>query len=338
MDSTLALKQELSSDEKVAILLASMDQKVAASIVQQLDSRLMVRVTNALRTLGVVPGPVRDKTLAECLREIQGFYLAIQGDDHLANTLLVQAVGEKKAAALMEGNEPAKKLSFSKLVELGPEQLATMLAREQPGIIAIVFRYLPAKLIADTMDLMPSDVRRKVMIYMCTAAQPSEDVVARIESLLNAKLASGPKIAKTSDNANPLSQIAAMLQHAKKSVEEDLLSAIQEKSEAIASELRDMLFTFEDIVRLSDAAIRRILQEIDTAVLSVALRNTNLDVKQKFFQNMSKRAATALQEDMQFSQKVRRSEVEAKQKEIVGIIRTLEAEGKLSTGAADDFV
>jgi flagellar motor switch protein FliG len=338
MAETLVRKQDLTPDEKIAVLLASMEQKVAAAIVQQLDNRLMVRVTNALRMLGVVPGPVRERTLSECLREIQEFYLAIQGDENLANSLLVQAVGEKKAAALMEGNETIKRLSFSKMAALSPEQITSILAREPAGIIAIVFRYLPSKLVADTMELLPSEVRRRVMVHMCTAAHPAEDVVLRIEALLNSKIATGPKLAKMAEDSDPLAPIASMLQHAKKSVEEDLLSAIQEKSEAIATQLRDLLFTFDDIVRLSDTAIRRLMQEVDTGTLAIALRNANMDIKQKFFQNMSKRAATALQEDMQFSQKVRRSEIEAKQKEIVGVIRALEADGKLSTGAADDYV
>lgn len=338
MDGSLVLKKELSPDEKVAVLLASMDQKLAASIIQQLDSRVMVRVTNALRTLGVIPGPLRDKTIAECLHGIQQFDLAVQGDDNLANTLLIQAVGEKKASSLLTENKPAGRASFADLVDLTPEQLAGALAKEQPGIIAIVFKSLPSQLVADAMELISSDVRRRVMVYMCTASDPSEDVVTRIESLLNAKLSGGRKARKTADKSTALAPIAAMLQHAKKSVEEDLLSAIQEKSEMIASELRDMLFTFEDIVKLSDAAIRRLMQEIDSATLAIALRSANMELRQKFFLNMSKRAVAALKEEMSFAQKVRRSEIEAKQKEIVSAIRGLEAEGQLSTGTTDDYV
>jgi flagellar motor switch protein FliG len=339
MDGSLVLKKDLTPDEKVAVLLASMDQKLAASIIQQLDARLMVRVTNTLRQLGVVPGPMRDKTIAECLRGIQEFDVAVQGDENMANALLVQAVGEKKATSLMNENKSSGRGAFADLVDLTAEQLAGALGREQPAIIAIVFRNLPPKLIADTMDLLPSEVRRRVMVCMCTAGIPSEDVVARIESLVNAKLASGPKQRKNNaETSETLSHVATMLQHAKKSVEEDLLSAVQDKSETIASQLRDMLFTFEDVVRLSDAAIRRLMQEVDSATLAVSLRTANVELKQKFFRNMSKRAAASLKEEMELSQKVRRSEVEAKQKEIVNAIRTLEADGQLSTGASDEYV
>ncbi len=338
MDNTSPAKKEFSPVEKVAVLLASIDQKVAASIIQQLDSKLMVEVTNSLRALGVVPGAVRDKTIAECLHSIQEFGLAVEGDESLANTLLVQAIGEKKAAALLNENKPTEKVSFAQLSELSAEQIAGGLAREQPGIIAIVFKHIPAKLSAEVMDLLPSEVRRRVMVYMCTAVNPSEDVVLRIETLLNNKLSHGPKVSKTSERSDGLVQVAAILQNAKKAVEEDLLSAIQEKSEPIASELRDMLFTFEDVVRLSDTAIRRLMQEVDSASLALALRSANIELKQKFFQNMSKRAVAALMEEMQFAQKVRRADIESKQKEIVATIRTLEADGQLSTGASDDYI
>lgn len=338
MDGPLVAQKTFGPDEKVAVLLASLDSKLAAAIIQQLDSRVMLRVTNALRTLGVVPGAVRDKTIAECLRGIQEFDRSIQGGDSMANALLVQAVGEKKASSLLTENKPVGHAAFADLFDLSPEQLAGALAREQPGIISVVFKSLPPQLVADTMELIPSEVRRRVMIYMCTAGDPAEDIVARIETLLNAKLSTGRKTRKTTDASSTLGPIAAMLQHAKKAVEEDLLSAIQEKSETIASELRDMLFTFEDVGRLSDAAIRRILQEIDSSALGVALRGANMELRQKFFQNMSKRAAAALKEEMTYAQKVRRSDVEAKQKEIVNVIRGLEQDGQLSTGATDDYV
>lgn len=338
MDPATVAKRTFSPDEKVAILLASLDPKAAAGILQQLDSRLVVRIVNSMRTLGAVQTPLRDKTVSECLHAIRDFDLAIQGDDNLANALLVQAVGEKKATALLAETRSTVRVPFSDMVDLNAEQLAAALLREQPGIIAVVFKNLRAQLVADTMELLPSELRRRVMVYMCTANDPSRDVVERIASLLNAKLSSGRLTRETVETSNALAPIAAMLQHAKKSVEEDLLGAIQEKSESIATQLRDMLFTFDDIIKLSDTAMRRLMQEIDSATLALALRNANEGLRQKFYQAMSKRAVDTLKEEMSYAQKVRRSDVEAKQKEIVGVIRQLEADGQLSTGATDDYV
>jgi flagellar motor switch protein FliG len=121
-------------------------------------------------------------------------------------------------------------------------------------------------------------------------------------------------------------------------VEEDLLAAIQEKSEALATNIRDRLFTFEDIVKLGDMAIRRVMQEIDMTVLGIALRNAPLDLREKFTRNMSKRAAEGLKEEMEFSQKVRLTDVEAKQREIVNVIRKLVSDSQISLGGEDEYV
>jgi flagellar motor switch protein FliG len=94
-NAPLVIKRDLSAEERVAVLLASLDPKLSAQIMQQLEPDVMVGVANALRNLGVVPGAVRDKAISECLREIQELGGAIQGDERIAASLLNQAVGEK---------------------------------------------------------------------------------------------------------------------------------------------------------------------------------------------------------------------------------------------------
>jgi flagellar motor switch protein FliG len=212
-----------------------------------------------------------------------------------------------------------------------------MLTREQPGVISMVLRHVPGPLAAEILDLLPSELRRRVIVFMCTADPPSDEIVSRVESLLNAKTGGSRKTKKTSEN-DKLDVVTAIIQHAKRSVEEDLLAAIQEKSEALATEIRDRLFTFEDIVKLGDMAVRRLMQEIDMSVLGIALRNAPLELREKFTNNMSKRAAEGLKEEMDLSQKVRLTDVEAKQREIVNAVRTLATDGQVSLSGEDEYV
>ncbi len=337
MDHPMTIKRELAPEEKIAVLVASMDQTVAASILQQLDPKVMLKVANAIKKLGVVPGPLRDKAIAECLSEIREMGNAIQGDDGLVNSLLSQAVGEKKAAAMLsdtrteEGGE-----AFSGMAQMGPEQIAGLLSREQPGVIALVMRHLPSNLASEVMEVLPSETRRRVIVFMCTSEAPSEEVVARVESHLSSK--TGPTKKKKASESDKLDAVTGIIQHAKSSVEEDLLAAIEEKSEVLANAIRDRLFTFEDIVKLSDVAMRRVMQEIDMGVLGIAMRNANAELKDKFFGNMSKRAAEGLREEMEYAQKVRLTDVEAKQREIVNTIRALAGQGQIAIGGEDEYV
>jgi len=339
MEHPLSVHRELTPEEKIAVLIASLDQAMAASILQQLDPRVMVKVVNSIKKLGGGPGPGRDRASSERLAGIREMGNAVQGDEATVNTLLTRAVGEKRAAAMLaetKGEEQHRE-SFAALGQLGPEQLAGILSREQPGIIALVLRHLPSELSAEVLELLSSEVRRRVIVFMCTAEPPSEEVVAKVEALLNAKAGPTKKQKKTSD-ADKLDVVTGIIQHAKGSVEEDLLNAIEEKSEMLANAIRDRLFTFEDIVKLSDVAMRRVMQEIDMGVLGIALRNANAELKEKFFNNMSKRAAEGLKEEMEYAQKVRLTDVEAKQREIVNVIRSLEAQGQIAVAGEDEYV
>ena len=337
MDHALTIKKELSPEEKIAVLIASLDQGVSASILQQLDPRVMIKVVNAIKKLGVVPGPVRDKAIAECLSEIREMGHAVQGDEAAASALLSQAVGDKKAAAMLSdkgGDEGGE--AFAGLAQMGPEQVAGLLSREQAGVIALVMRHLPSALASEVMEVLPSETRRRVIVFMCTAESPSEDVVARVESHLSSR--AGPTKKKKASEGDKLDAVTGIIQHAKSSVEEDLLAAIEEKSEVLANAIRDRLFTFEDIVKLSDVAMRRVMQEIDMGVLAIAMRNANAELKEKFFGNMSKRAAEGLKEEMEYAQKVRLTDVEAKQREIVNTVRALAGQGQISIGSQDEYV
>ena len=330
-------RRDLTPEEKTAVILASLDSKTASAILQQCEPGLMVRLTNAVRKLGVIPGTVRDQIIAECLQGVRELGEVVQGDDRMAISMLTQAVGEKRASALLAESAGPAQPSFADLAELTPEQIAELVSHEQAGIIALVMRYLPGETAAAVLGLLPSDLRRKVIVFICTAAEPSDEVVARVSAILSAKSRSSKKV-KKARATDRLNMVVGIMQHTDRKVEEDLLSALQEKSEQLAKNVRDRLFTFEDLVKLSDVALRRIMQEIDMGALAIALRNANMELREKFFRNMSKRAAQGLKEEMDFAQKVRLSDVQAKQTEIVSIVRNLEQEGQLTTGAADEYV
>jgi flagellar motor switch protein FliG len=337
MERMLAVKKNYSPVEKVAILLASMDPDTSAKILQHLEPKLVLQVTRAIRELGIVPGLARDRAVAECLEGIREMGRAVSGDEETANSLLTQALGEKRAASLLTETPESRRDAFPDLALMDAEQVANILAREQVGIIALVLRYLPSKVAADILNELPPDISKRVVVFMCTCEPPSEEIVTRVEKLLSTQLAPQRKVRKSS-GSNNIDVVSNIIQHTKRAIEAELLTAIEEKSESLANSVRDRLFTFEDVVRLSDSAMRRLMSEIDMEVLAISLRNASEELKNRFFGNMSKRAVEGLKEEMEFAQKVRLSEVEAKQREIVNTIRALEADGQLSTGGDDEYI
>ncbi len=328
----------LTSEQQVAIFMASLPESTAAVILQRLSPPILSRVAKAIRNLGVVSGDVRQKILADCLRGIWDARNSVMGDEQSASHLLQQAIGEKRAAALL-GEEEAAEGMLAGLAGMGAEQILSLIGREQPSVIAMVLRYLDPELAADILNMVPHEVSKQVMMILCTGRPPSEAVVTRVQSYFEARLGK-TKEAERADTGDVIDRAASILQAVNHELSQNILQAIDERLPALGTELRDRLFKFDDIVRLNDMDMRRIMQEINMDTLAIALRTAPMDVREKFFGNMSKRAAQGIKDDMGFSSKIKLSEVEVKQKEITSLIRELDGRGEISIqgGGRNEYV
>lgn len=327
-NTTNAMERPLTDEQKVAILLASLKESAAAMILQQLNPHVLARVAEAMRRLGFVPGETRDRVVNECLKGITNTNGAMQVDDNMATNLLTRAIGEKRATALLhDATQNAN--AFSRLSEMSAEQILSVLGREQPNIIAMVIRYLDPTHAAEVLNLLPHEVGKRVMYILCTGKPPSEAVVTRTAAYIESRLGKSKKAERTSAG-DIIDRASSILQSLDHSLTEGILQSIDETNPQLGTDLRDRLFSFEDIVRLSDADMRRVMQEVDIGSLSIALRSAPIDVREKFFSNMSKRAVEGLKEDMEYAPKMKLSEIEAKQKEIINLIRELDGQGEIS--------
>ncbi len=324
--------------QKVAVLVATLDQELSATVLQRLKPDVIEKVVATVSDLGIVSGHLREKCIGDCLQGVIEMADSTSADEETATALLTKAIGEKRAAAMMGtgGNDAPP---FVALADASADQIAAVLAREQPRIAAAVLRHLKHELAAEVLGLLSSESRRQAVVFMCKATPPSREVLGRLEAYMAAKIGRRENKRKV-DDTDKIEIVAGILQNVERCVEDELLSAIDDTSEALGSDIRDRLFTFEDVIKLDDPTVRRILQEIDTATLSTALRKASVDLREKFFSNMSKRAAEGLKEEMQFAQKVRLSDIEAKQKEIVNALRQLEAAGEIevASGGDDEYV
>lgn len=336
----MAVAQEnLTNTQKVAILIASLDERVAAGVLQQLEPEVMGEVANSIRRLGVITGDFREKALVECYQGISSMGNVVAGDDKLVASLLTKAIGEKRAMAMLSDDTAVSRTAFEVLLDVPAEQIVGVLRHEQPSVLGIILRFLPPAIASEVLALLEPDVRKKAVIHICNGGEVSSATLERIEKYVSSKFKQKKKEDKKTDSEDALDVVASIIQNIDKGVGEELLEAIEAVSSTVAGKIKDKLFTFEDAISMDDASIRRILQEVDMSSLSVALRNASVDLKQKFFKNMSKRAAEGLKEEMEFAQKMKLSDIQAKQKEIVEVIRSLDADGQISiSGGGDEYV
>lgn len=327
------VRQKLTSAQKAAVLLASLESDVAAEVMQELDPAVMTKVVGAIRNLGMVPGAVRKQAIAESLREMQVLSGALHGSDSMAADLLSKVVGEDRAASMLAMGEVSSS-RFGALAMRRPEEIAKLLAPEQTSMIALVLRYLPSKLSSDTLSKFEEEVRQQVMVQMATAQLPPEAVIDQVETHLIARLpANDPRV---DEGDSRLETVVSIIQRLPKEEGEKMLSALAAESPDLADAVRERLFTFEDIAGLTDEAIRRLIQELESGLLSKALRKAPEAVSKRIFSNMSRRAVEALEEEMEFSSKIAFSEVLEMQKRIVATTRKLADQGEIKIGSSEE--
>lgn len=327
------VSQSMTPDKRVAVLLASMDPDVAARVMQELDPHVMTKAAESIRSLGIIPGAMMRSAVSESLKELELYTDAVQGGDSIAVGLLTKVVGEQRASSMLELGQVAGN-RFGALAGRRPEDIHRVLSSEASSVVALVLRYLPSQLSSDTLALIDEEVRHKIVVQMATAELPAERVIDQIEKHLLARLptSSGRK----HDDEERLEAVVSIMQRSPKETADAMIEELGKQDPTLADRVRDRMFVFEDIARLDDAAIRRIMQDLDNGVLSVALRKSDEEVKERFFSNMSKRAAEGLLEEMEFAGKMPFSEIKMKQKVVVQVARSLAEQGEIKISGSEE--
>lgn len=333
MSENALAKQSLDPEQRVAVLLASLDADVAAKVLQELAPPVMNKAVEVIRRLGLVPGGVRQQVIKESLNEIRTLSSAVYGGDGVAVGLLGKVVGEQRAVSMLDlGNMAGTR--FGALSMRRAVDVAELLRAEPVSVIALVLHHLQAQQSSEVLAALDDALRRRVVVYMATVQLPPVEVIEQVEKQLTERLA--PLSEDRSSDQGRIDAVVAIIQRSPKEVADAVLQDLEKKNPELANFVRDQLFVFEDIARLSDIAVRRIMQDLEPGVLAVALRKTTDAVKNRFFSNMSRRAAEALEEEMGFAGKIPFSEVQAKQKVVVKLAQKLASSGEIKIGLQEE--
>ncbi len=327
------IKQNLDPDQRVAVLLASLDADVAAKVLQELSPSVMNRAVDVIRRLGLIPGSVRQQMIKESLYEIHTLSSAVYGGDGVAVGLLGKVVGEQRAVSMLDlGNMAGTR--FGALAMRRPEEVAGLLKAEPVSVIAMVLHHLQAQQASEILAVLEDALRHRVVVYMATVQLPSAEVIDQVEKQLTERLS--PLSGERTDDQTRIDVVVSIIQRSSRAVADAMLLELEKKSPELANFVRDQLFVFDDIARLNDIAVRKIMQELEPGVLSIALRKTTDEVKTRFFSNMSRRAADALEEEMGFAGKIPFSDVQAKQKIVVKLAQKLATAGEIKIGIQEE--
>jgi len=319
------MAKALTGAQKAAVFLLSLGEEQAIDVMRSFSSREIKILANSIRDLGTMEPQLVDAVHQQFLEN------ARQGGMTLANRAAFvrvanQALGEKAADVLayLESDESG---ALSAVDEIDDRTLANLLHKEHPQTIALVLSTLPTPQAGQILAALPEDARTTVAYRMATIERPSPEVIAEIQAVLGDFVQTevpdlGAKFGGTSHLASSLNEID-------QGVWRGILDGIEDLDAAVAQDIKNQMFTFSDLVLLDNKSIQAVMKEVDSKDLALSLKGATQEVRELVFGNMSKRATTAIREEMDYMGPVRVSEVEVGQGRIIDVVRRLEAEGAI---------
>lgn len=340
--STLTPEQQATFDamtraEKIAILLLQLGEDATASVFTNMNMESITAVSKYLASSRSIDKGIATAVLEEFHAIIQSNQYINSGGMDYAREILFKALGQSEAKKILDrlAKTMTTAQNFSYLAKIKPQQLADFIVNEHPQTIALILAHMEATAAAETLGFFSDDLRSEVAMRMAKLGDISPSIIKRVSAVLESKLES---LATYKVEVGGPRAVADIFNRLGAKDSKSTLSHIEQIDEQLASAIKEMMFTFEDIASLDNNGVREILKTVDKKDLMLALKSAAEELKEKFFGNMSQRAKDAFVEEMQFLGAVKVKEVEGAQRKIVEVVQQLAEQGILQVGDTDEMV
>jgi len=336
----VAKGEKLTGIQKAAILFITLGPDASSGIIKKLPEKDIQKITYEIANIVSVKSDQRQLILDEFMEMNKAKDFLLEGGVDYARNLLSKALGTSRAKEILDKvmEETQQYRPFSIARKADAHQLLNVISNEHPQTIALIMCYMQPDKAAQIMAALPLDLQSEVSYRIATMSSISPMVVKEIEKVLNGKLSS--VIRTDSTVVGGIESLVGILNQVDRTTEKNITEGLEREDAELAEKIKESMFVFEDIITLDDVSIQRILREVDTKDLSLALKGCSEEVSNSIFKNQSKRAAASLKEDMEFLGPVRLMDVEKAQQKIVGILRRLDEAGEivLSRGGEDAII
>ena len=330
---------ELGGLQKAAILLIALGPERSATIFKHLKEEEIEDLTLEIANTRSVTPAVKEEVISEFYSVCLAQQYIAEGGIGYAKELLEKALGNEKALDVigkLTASLQVKPFEFIRKTEAS--QLLNFIQDEHPQTIALILSYLSPSQAALIVSALPPDRQSDVAKRIALMDRTSPDVIKEVEKVLESKLSS--LVNQDYTIIGGVDAVVEILNTVDRSTEKHIMETLEIDEPELADEIRKKMFVFEDILLLDDRAIQRVLRDVDNSDLAIALKGANEEVQTAIFNNLSKRLAMMIKEDMEFMGPVRMKDVEEAQQKIVNVIRRLEdaSEIVISRGGGDDIV
>ncbi|DAB39367.1 MAG: flagellar motor switch protein FliG [Sulfuricurvum sp. GWF2_44_89] len=328
---------EMSMSQKIAILLVQLGEDVTATIFSRMNVEAITEVSKYIANNRSIEKNIGAAVLEEFYAIIQSNqYLNTGGMDY-AREILYKALGPEEAKKVLERLSKTMQgaQNFSYLSKIKPQQLADFIMNEHPQTVALILAHMDPSAAAETLYIFPDDLRAEVAMRMAKLGDISPSIIKRVSAVLESKLES---LASYKVEVGGPRAVADVFNRLGAKASKATLTQIEQLDQELAASIKEMMFTFEDMVDLDGNSIREILKAVDKNDLMLALKNAAEELKEKFYANMSQRAKDAFVEELQFLGAVKMKEVESAQRKIVDAVQALAEQGILQLGESEEMV
>jgi flagellar motor switch protein FliG len=334
MNAEMAELSESSGLYKAAVLLLCLGVERSSKVLQYLGESELERVLMAVSEIGTVSQETRAEVMQEAVALSMASANMMMGGVEYSRQLLARAVGPRRGAEILERISASQQLSsFEILRSADPAQVANLLAEEHPQTIALVLSYLEAKLAADIMTHLPPELQVEVTLRLAKMDRVSPNVVDVIERGLKHKLSGVISVAGFRETGG-VSFLVKMLNNVDRGVQKTIFEALEPVSPSLVEEIRANMFTFDDLVKLDDKSIQRVLRDVNKQDLALAFKGAPEKVRELIYRNLSERARETLQEEVELLGPQLAKNVYAAQRRIVEVVRSLEEAEEIVIGGA----
>ncbi len=321
-------EQKLTGRKKAAIFILSLGAKLGSLIMKHLKDNEVELISFEIVRLANVTPEEKQKVLKEFYEILAASRFILNGGIEYANEILEKSFGAEKAIDIINRfTSVSIHKPFEFIRKTDPQHLINLLQSEHPQTIALILSYLEPKKASEVLSQLPVEMQTNIAKRIATMNRTSPEVIREVESILERKLSTFDSEDITT--VGGVGSVAEILNLADRTTERSIIETLEEEDPELAEEIKKRMFVFEDVVILDDRSIQKVLRKVDNADLVKALKSVDEEVKDKFFKNMSKRAASLIQEDIDFMGPIRVTDVEEAQQKIVTIIRKLEEEGEV---------
>jgi flagellar motor switch protein FliG len=331
----------ISGTDKASALLLGLGVDLSSRVLQYMNEGEIEQVLLVLGKAGTVQPDVRHEALREAVELSAGETAQMRGGIEYSRQLLARAVGPRRGTEILERISVHQQLSsFEMLKNANPTEVAALLEDEMPQTIALVLSYLEAKVAADILTSMSKDNQVEVTLRLAAMDRVSPQVVQQVEKTLKSKLSSVINEADFRATGG-VAFLVKMLNQVDRGVQKSIYDALETTNAKLVEDIRANMFTFDDVIKLDDRAMQRVLRDVNKADLALALKGAPEHLKEKVFQNLSERARDNLREEIDILGPQLAKNVYASQRKIVDACRALEESGEIviaGGGGGDEVI